>query len=233
MISTEFEKKFVIVAMYQFVQLNDFMELKPQLFEICEKNKIVGTILLAPEGLNGTIAGSRPGINNILTYLLNEPRFKGMRYKKSFSNTAPFRRLKVRIKKEIVTMGIPGTNPTELSGKRVNAKQWNKLINDPAVIMLDTRNIYEHEVGTFQNAISPKTNTFRDFPKYVENNLDPEKNQKIALFCTGGIRCEKASNYMLKKGFKEVYHLDGGILKYLETIDNKDNLWQGECFVFD
>lgn len=233
MISTQLEKKFVIVSMYHFVQLDDFMDMKPQLLKICGKNNIVGTILLAQEGLNGTIAGPRTGIDNLLAYLFSEPRFKTMQYKESFSNSAPFRRLKVRLKQEIVTMGVPDTDPRQLSGKRVNAKRWNQLINDSDVIKLDIRNIYEHAVGTFQNAISPETNKFRDFPKFVETTLDPHKNQKIAMFCTGGIRCEKASNYMLRKGFKEVYHLDGGILKYLETIDSKDNLWLGECFVFD
>ncbi len=227
------KNKVVVVAMYQFVQLDDFIELKPLLMKVCGENEIVGTILLAHEGLNGTIAGPRNGIDNLLNFLLSEPRFKNMRYKESIAATSPFRRLKVRLKREIVTMGVPGTNPEELSGKRVDAKHWNELVKDPDVLMLDTRNIYEHEVGTFKNAISPETEKFRDFPKFVDNCLRPQKHQKIAMFCTGGIRCEKASNYMIKRGFKEVYHLDGGILKYLETIEKKDSLWQGECFVFD
>jgi UPF0176 protein len=231
--SKQLKNKIVIVAMYQFVQLDDFMQMKPLLLKICGENNIKGTILLAHEGLNGTIAGSQTGIDNLLAYLHAEPRFKTMNYKKSYTNTSPFRRLKVRIKQEIVTMGMPETDPGELSGKRVDAYQWNKLIKDPDIITLDTRNVYEHEVGTFENAISPGTYKFRDFPKFVDINLDPQKHQKIAMFCTGGIRCEKASNYLLKNGFKEVYHLDGGILKYLETVKKKDSLWLGECFVFD
>jgi UPF0176 protein len=231
--STQLGNRIVIVSMYQFVRLDDFMEMKPLLIKICGENSINGTILLAHEGLNGTIAGLRVGIDNLLAYLYSDPRFKTMQYKKSFTDTSPFRRLKVRIKREIVTMGVPEVDPTNLSGKRVDAKQWNTLINDPDVITLDTRNMYEHEVGTFKNAISPRTNKFRDFPLFVDTNLDPRKHKRIAMFCTGGIRCEKASNYMLKKGFEEVYHLDGGVLKYLETVNKKDNLWLGECFVFD
>jgi UPF0176 protein len=231
--NTQLENKIVVVAMYQFVQLEDIMDMKPLLIKICDENNIKGTILLAHEGLNGTIAGTRVGIGNLIAYLHTEPRFKTMSYKESFTNTPPFRRLKVRIKQEIVTMGMPEIDPRKVSGKRVDAKQWNKLIKDPDVITLDTRNTYEHEVGTFENAISPGTDKFRDFPKFVDTNLDPQIHQKIAMFCTGGIRCEKASNYMLKKGFKEVYHLDGGILKYLETVKKKESLWLGECFVFD
>ena len=223
----------VIITMYHFVQLDDFQELKPLFSKICSKNRLVGTILLANEGLNGTVAGPRAGIENLLTFLFSDPRFKALQYKESFAATLPFRRLKIRIKKEIVTMGVPGTDPRKASGKRIDAKEWNKLIKDPDVLMLDTRNEYEHEIGTFENAISPETKRFRDFPKFVDECLSPHKHKKIAMFCTGGIRCEKASNYMINQGFKEVYHLDGGILKYLETIDEKDNLWQGECFVFD
>lgn len=231
--STQLENKIVIATMYQFVQLDDFKEIKPLLIKMCSENNIKGTILLAQEGLNGTISGSRPGIDNLLAYLYSEPRFKTMQYKETFTDDSPFRRLKIRIKQEIVTMGIPETDPERLSGKRVDAEQWNKLIKDPHVIILDTRNIYEHEVGTFENAISPGTNRFRDFPKFVDAKLDAQKQQRIAMFCTGGIRCEKASNYLLKRGFKEVYHLDGGILRYLETVKKKDSLWHGECFVFD
>ena len=231
--NTKLKNKIVIATMYQFVQLDDFMKMKPLLVKVCRENNIKGTILLAQEGLNATIAGPRLGIDNLLAYLYTGPRFKTMQYKESFTDASPFRRLKIRIKQEIVTMGIPETDPRKLSGKRVDAKQWNTLIKDPDVITLDTRNIYEHEVGTFENAISPGTDRFRDFPNFVDTNLDPQKQQRIAIFCTGGIRCEKASNYLLKKGFKEVYHLDGGILRYLETVKRKESLWHGECFVFD
>ena len=227
------KNKVVIVAMYQFVQLDDFMELKSLLTEVCRKNEIVGTLLIANEGLNGTIAGSSRGIDKLLAFLFADPRFKNMNYKKSYAGAYPFRRLKIRQKREIVTMGVADTDPRKVSGKRVNAKEWNQLVLDPDVLTIDTRNIYEYEVGTFKNALSPETEKFRDFPKFVDDCLSPQKHKKIAMFCTGGIRCEKASNYMVKKGFKEVYHLDGGILKYLETIDERESLWHGECFVFD
>jgi len=227
------KNKVAIVAIYQFVQIDDLIQLKSLLTEVCLKNEILGTLLIANEGLNGTVAGSISSIDNLLAFLFADPRFKTMNYKKSFAETRPFRRLKVRLKREIVSMGVPNTDPRKIAGKRVNAKQWNKLLMDPNVLTLDTRNIYECEVGTFKNALSPETEKFRDFPKFVDDFLSPEKHKKIAMFCTGGIRCEKASNYMINKGFKEVYHLDGGILKYLETIDEKESLWQGECFVFD
>jgi len=231
--NTQLENKIVIATMYQFVQLDDLTDMKPLLVKMCRENNIKGTILLAQEGLNATIAGPRLAIDKLLAYLYSLPRFKTMKYKESFTDAPPFRRLKIKIKQEIVTMGIPETDPKKLSGKRVDAKQWNKLIKNPDITTIDTRNKYEHEVGTFENAISPETDRFRDFPNFVNTKLDPQKQQRIAMFCTGGIRCEKASNYLLKSGFKEVYHLDGGILKYLETVKKKDSLWHGECFVFD
>jgi UPF0176 protein len=231
--SSQLESQIVVVAMYQFVQLDDFMDLKPPLLETCVKNGLMGTILLAREGLNGTIAGTQVGVDNFLSYIITEPRFKTMGYKLSYAETPPFQRMKVKLKREIVTMGVPDTDPGNLSGRRVNGREWNELLKDPNVLIIDTRNIYEYEVGTFENAISSETETFREFPKFVDTRLDPQKNKKIAMFCTGGIRCEKASNYMIKKGFKEVYHLDGGILQYLKTVDKKESLWQGECFVFD
>ena len=219
--------------MYQFVHLDDCIELKSLLTKVCHKNEILGTLLIANEGLNGTIAGPSQGVDNLIAFLFEDPRFKTMNYKRSYAETYPFSRLKVRLKREIVTMGVKDTDPRNVSGIRVNAKQWNKLVLNPDVLTIDTRNIYEYEVGTFKNALSPETEKFRDFPRFVDDHLDPKKHKKIAMFCTGGIRCEKASNYMIKKGFKKVYHLDGGILKYLETINEKESLWQGECFVFD
>lgn len=227
------KNRIVVVTMYHFVRLDDFINLKPPLLKLCVENGLMGTILLANEGLNGTVAGPRTGVDILLAWLLSASRFKTMRYKESYADTPPFRRMKVRLKREIVTMGVPDTNPGILCGMRVDAKQWNKLLEDSNVITIDTRNAYEHEVGTFKNSISLDTKTFRDFPKFVDKRLDPQKHQRVAMFCTGGIRCEKASNYMIKRGFKEVYHLDGGILKYLETVDRKESLWQGECFVFD
>jgi UPF0176 protein len=227
------ENQLVVVAMYHFVGLDDFEEMKPPLQDLCVANGLMGTILLAREGLNGTIAGPREGIDTLLDYLRADSRFKSLRYKESYTDKPPFRRMKVRLKREIVTMGVPDTDPGRLCGERVDAKRWNELIQDPDVLTIDTRNEYEVDIGTFENAISPGTETFREFPKFVDTELDPQKHRKVAMFCTGGIRCEKATNYLMKQGFEEVYHLDGGILKYLETVDKEESLWRGECFVFD
>jgi UPF0176 protein len=231
--STESEKQFVVVAMYHFVRLDDFEEMKPPLQALCVANGLMGTILLAREGLNGTLSGPREGIDTLLSHLRADVRFKTLRYKESYTDKAPFRRMKVRLKREIVTMGVPDTDPGEICGERVDAKRWNELLQDPEVLTIDTRNEYECDIGTFENAISPGTETFREFPKFVDTELDPKKHRKVAMFCTGGIRCEKATNYLMKQGFEEVYHLDGGILKYLETVDKEESLWHGECFVFD
>ncbi|MGB0576157.1 MAG: rhodanese-related sulfurtransferase [Alphaproteobacteria bacterium] len=227
------ENQLIVVAMYHFVGLDDFEEMKPPLQDLCIANGLMGTILLAREGLNGTIAGPREGIDTLLDYLRADTRFKTLRYKESYTDKPPFRRMKVRLKREIVTMGVPDTDPGALCGERVDAKRWNELIQEPDVLTIDTRNEYEVDIGTFENAISPGTETFREFPKFVDNELDPQKHRKVAMFCTGGIRCEKATNYLMKQGFEEVYHLDGGILKYLETVDKEESLWRGECFVFD
>lgn len=224
---------YVVVAMYHFVGLDDFEQMKPPLLALCVANGLVGTILLAREGLNGTVAGPRTGIDNLLSHLRADSRFTTLRYKESFTDTPPFRRMKVRLKQEIVTMGVPDTDPGALCGERVDAKRWNELVQDPDVLTIDTRNAYECDIGTFENAISPDTSSFREFPDFVDTRLDPQKHRKIAMFCTGGIRCEKATNYLMRQGFKEVFHLDGGILKYLETVDENESLWHGECFVFD
>jgi UPF0176 protein len=231
--STQPDTGFVVVAMYHFVGLDDFEQMKPPLLDLCVANGLVGTILLAREGLNGTIAGSRAGVDFLLAHLKADPRFETLRYKESFADTAPFRRMKVRLKREIVTMGVPDTDPGTLCGERVDARRWNELVQDPDVLTIDTRNAYECDIGTFQNAVSPDTRSFREFPDFVDSQLDPEKHRKVAMFCTGGIRCEKATNYLMRQGFKDVYHLDGGILKYLETVDKEESLWRGECFVFD
>ena len=227
------KNQFVVIGMYHFVHLKDYKDMKPPLLKLCSENGLRGTILLAKEGLNGTISGGRAGVEVLLSYLKSDPRFQTLQHKESFSKTLPFRRMRVRLKREIVTMGVPDTDPTSLCGKRVDAEKWNELLEDPSVITIDTRNTYEHDVGTFKNAISPGTERFRDFPKFVNAELDPQEHQRVAMFCTGGIRCEKATNYLIKKGFKDVYHLDGGILKYLETVDKNKSLWRGECFVFD
>jgi len=228
---------YLTTAMYHFVNLPHFKTLREPLLNFCLARKIKGTLLLADEGINGTLAGSEKSILELLNYLKTDPlfegNFKGLGHKESWSNKHPFYRMKIKLKKEIVTLGIPGVSPTKVVGKYVKPQDWNKIISDPEVVLIDTRNDYEYAIGTFKNAINPKTNTFREFPEYVKSHLNPKKHKKIAMFCTGGIRCEKASSYMMSKGFTEVYHLAGGILKYLEEVDLKESLWQGECFVFD
>lgn len=198
-----------------------------------EKFDIRGTLLLACEGINGTIAGTEQGINHLLAWLKSDPRLNEIDYKLSFTDTMPFNRTKVKLKKEIVTMGIEGIDPKQVVGTYVDPLDWNALISDPEVILIDTRNDYEFTVGTFKNAINPNTESFREFPDYIEKNFNPEQHKKVAMFCTGGIRCEKSTAYLKEQGFEEVYHLKGGILKYLEVVPEEQTLWQGECFVFD
>ena len=223
----------VVAAVYKFVKLADSASLREPLLAQCDALGITGTLLLAEEGINGTIAGTRSGIDNILAYLRSDPRLGDLEHKESFAEHPPFYRMKVKLKKEIVTMGVPGIDPTERVGRYVKPEDWNALIRDPDVLLVDTRNDYEVDVGTFKGAVDPRITTFREFPDYVKRNFDPEKQPRVAMFCTGGIRCEKASAYMLQHGFPEVYHLQGGILKYLENIPAERSLWQGECFVFD
>ncbi len=228
--------QYLTAALYKFVHLPHFQSLQAPILAVCIKNNIKGTLLLAKEGINGTIAGQPDNIHKVLDYLRTDALFKDcfadLTHKESFADKHPFYRMKVRLKKEIVTLGVPGVSPTNKVGTYVKPEDWNDLINDPDVILIDTRNGYEVDIGTFKNAIDPKTTTFREFPEFVEK-LDPAKNKKIAMFCTGGIRCEKASSYMLSEGFEEVYHLQGGILKYLENVPKDESLWEGECFVFD
>jgi UPF0176 protein len=223
----------VVAAVYKFVKLPDCAALRAPLQAQCDALGITGTLLLAEEGINGTIAGTRSGLDNILSYLRSDPRLADLQHKESAAELPPFYRMKVKLKKEIVTMGVPGIDPTERVGRYVKPEDWNALISDPDVVLVDTRNDYEVEVGTFRGAVDPRITTFREFPDYVKNNLDPQKKPRIAMFCTGGIRCEKASAYMLQQGFPEVYHLQGGILKYLENVPEEQSLWEGECFVFD
>lgn len=223
----------VVAALYKFVSLPDFHELREPLLDHCLAQNIRGTLLLAEEGINGTVAGSREAIDSLLAYLKADPRLADLSHKESFDSSQPFYRMKVKLKKEIVTMGIDGIDPNEVVGTYVKPKDWNALISDPDVVLIDTRNDYEVEIGTFKGAVDPKTESFRQFPEYVRQNYNPAKHKKVAMFCTGGIRCEKASAFMKREGFEEVYHLEGGILKYLEEVDQPDSLWQGECFVFD
>lgn len=224
---------FVVAALYKFAPLQNLETLQDDIQNACVKNNICGTLLLAHEGINGTIAGSREGIDNILHHLRRLPGLQDLEHKESHADAQPFYRMKVRIKKEIVTIGIPEVDPNEVVGTYLNPEEWNNVISDPDVVVIDTRNDYEIKIGTFKNAINPKTETFREFPQYVQDHYDPQKNKKVAMFCTGGIRCEKASAYMKKLGFEEVYHLKGGILKYLEDMPKEKSLWEGECFVFD
>jgi UPF0176 protein len=223
----------VVATFYQFVRLPDFAEKRQPLLDYCQQVALKGTILLAEEGVNGTIAGSRAAVDAVLAYLRSDDRLADLEHKESIANALPFDRLKVRLKNEIVTLGMPEVNPSEQVGTYVSPQAWNDLISDPEVVVVDTRNHYEVAIGSFQRALNPQTNSFRQFPAYVRDRLDPQQHKKIALFCTGGIRCEKASALLLQQGFEQVYHLKGGILKYLEEVPPEDSLWQGECFVFD
>ncbi len=223
----------VVAALYRFVTLEDFHEIREPLLDECVAAAIKGTLLLAREGINGTIAGTRERIDRVLAYLRNDPRLAALEHKESFDDHIPFYRMKVKLKKEIVTMGVPGVDPNEVVGRYVEPADWNALIRDPEVVLIDTRNDYEVGIGTFRGAVDPHTTTFREFPAYVRANYEPGTHKKVALFCTGGIRCEKASAFMLKEGFDEVYHLRGGILKYLEEVPGEESAWEGECFVFD
>lgn len=225
--------KIIVAALYQFADLPDYRAMQPRLLEFCIAQNLKGTLLLAAEGINGTVAGSRQAVHALMAYLRQDKRFSGIEHKESFARETPFYRMKVRLKKEIVTLGIAGINPNKKVGTYVAPADWNALIADPDVLLLDTRNAYECDIGTFKGAVDPHTTTFREFPDFVKNNLDPAKHKKVAMFCTGGIRCEKASAYMLEQGFENVYHLQGGILKYLEEIPANESQWQGECFVFD
>lgn len=223
----------IVAALYKFAKLPDYRQLQPKLLDFCIRQKLKGTLLLAEEGINGTVAGSREAIDALIAFLKADPRLADIDHKESFAEKMPFYRMKVRLKKEIVTLGVPGISPTRKVGTYVPAQDWNALISDPDVVLIDTRNSYEYDIGTFRGALDPHTTTFREFPDYVSKHLDPGKHKKVAMFCTGGIRCEKASSLMMEMGFEQVYHLQGGILKYLEHVPPEQSLWKGECFVFD
>lgn len=225
--------KFVVAALYRFVQLDDYEDLQKPIHDQMVENGVCGSLLLASEGINGTVSGSREAIDQLLNYLRDDPRLSSLEVKESFALEAPFKRTRVRLKKEIVTMGVDGINPNDSVGTYVDPKDWNKLISDPEVTVIDTRNDYEVAIGTFEGAMNPETESFRQFPAFVDNELDPQKHRKVAMFCTGGIRCEKSTAFLRSKGFDEVYHLKGGILKYLEEVPEEDSKWKGDCFVFD
>jgi len=224
---------FTVCALYQFVRLDDFEAFRTPLRELMVELEVKGTILLALEGLNGTISGSKASIDGVIQFLQDDGRFDNLEIKFSHSEATPFKRLKVKLKKEIVTLGVEHVNPLSSVGTYIAPQDWNALISDPDVVLIDTRNNYEYEIGSFKGAINPNTETFREFPTYTKDNLEQYRGKKVAMFCTGGIRCEKSTAYLKSQGFDTVYHLHGGILKYLEEVDEDQSLWEGECFVFD
>lgn len=223
----------VIAALYRFVHLPDYRTLRQPLLGAMREDDIRGTLLLAREGINGTVAGTRQAIDRLLEFLRADPRLADVDVKESTCKTPPFKRTRVRLKKEIVTMGVRDIDPNRSAGTYVDPEQWNDLIDDPEVTLIDTRNDYEVAIGTFPGAVNPATESFRELPAFVDQHLDPEQHPKVAMFCTGGIRCEKSTAYLKQLGFREVYHLRGGILKYLERVPQSQSKWQGECFVFD
>lgn len=227
------DRDFLVAAFYKFVPLPDYRELRDYLQRKSEDLGLLGSILLAEEGINGTVSGEDPAVHSLFKNLRADPRLADLHYKESRAKEQPFYRMKVRLKKEIVSLGVKGVDPNSVVGEYVSPQDWNSLISREDVRVIDTRNHYEYHLGTFKGAEDPNTASFRDFPEWVANHLDPARDQEVAMFCTGGIRCEKATSYLLDKGFKRVYHLDGGILHYLETVNKEESLWEGDCFVFD
>lgn len=223
----------LVAAFYKFVALPDYAALRDPLTRVCKRHEIKGTILLAGEGINGTIAGSPSDVEAVLQFVKSDPRFHDLEHKASWTETTPFERLKIRLKREIVTLGVPGVSPTKAAGQYVDAREWNRLLDDPNVVVVDVRNDYEVALGTFKRALNPRTKSFREFPAWARNEPKLRDKPKVAMFCTGGIRCEKSTALLKSAGFNEVYHLQGGILKYLETIPTTDNRFEGDCFVFD
>ena len=224
---------FTVAALYHFAPLPDPASRKPQLLALMQAQGVKGSLILATEGVNGTIAGPRPGVDAVLAHLRQWPGFTSLDHKQSPAETMPFQRAKVRIKPEIVTMGVPGVSPIAGAGHYVDPQDWNALITAPDVALIDTRNAYEVAIGSFKGAVDPVTDQFRDFPAWWQSHADAYKGKRIAMFCTGGIRCEKSTHYLLSQGVAEVFHLKGGILKYLEDVPQTQSLWHGECFVFD
>lgn len=222
-----------VVALYHFARVPDPQAVQAPLKALCDEVEIKGILLLASEGINGTIAGSRAGIDAVLAHIRALPGFSNLEWKESTASEMPFKRMKVRLKREIVTMGQPDVDPTCAVGRYVEPQDWNDFVSQPDVAVIDTRNSYEVAIGTFEGAVDPGTRTFGQFPKWWEKNADRFHNKKIAMFCTGGIRCEKSTGYLIGQGVEEVYHLKGGILKYLETVPAEKSLWRGNCFVFD
>ena len=225
---------FTVAALYHFAPFDNPAAVKPHLLEACRANGVKGTLLLAREGINGTIAGQQAGIDAVLAQIRNLPGCEALDVKFSTASDLPFHRMKVRLKKEIVTLGVPGIDPSRDVGRYVEAAEWNALISDPATIVIDTRNEYEVKIGTFKGALDPKTRSFSQFPDWFRaHRAEFGNNPKVAMFCTGGIRCEKSTAFLRAEGIEDVAHLKGGILKYLETVPKEKSLWEGECFVFD
>lgn len=224
---------FLVATFYKFTPLEDYQQLQAPLQALCEAQALKGTILLAPEGINATLAGSRTGIDQTLRTLRRDPRLANLETRESFASASPFDQMKVKLRREIVSFGQPTIDPSQQTGITVPPQQWNQLISDPDVVVIDTRNVFEVAIGSFKGAQNPETASFQDFVGYTQQQLDPAQHQQIAMFCTGGIRCEKASAYLLSQGFETVYQLQGGILNYLAEVPESDSLWQGECFVFD
>lgn len=228
---------FLIAALYKFVELSDYRQLQQPLFEFCEARQVKGTLLLAEEGINGTIAGGKDGVEAVLDYLRTDPRLATLEHKESWAEKMPFYRMKVKLKREIVTMGVPNVHARTMAGTYVKPAEWNALIDDPDVVVVDVRNDYEVSIGSFNLAVNPHTASFSEFPQWVAEQSAPggvlAEGRRVAMFCTGGIRCEKSTAYLRSQGFDDVYHLEGGILKYLETVPAEESRWKGECFVFD
>jgi UPF0176 protein len=224
---------FLVAAIYKFVHLPDFENLREGILNECQREGVNGTLLLAPEGINGTISGSSQGIHHVLEFLKKDPRFSDLETKFSETTSSPFNRMKVRLKKEIVTMGVEGLDPNQTVGTYVDPKDWNQLLEDPDVLVVDTRNDYEVAIGTFKGAKNPDLKSFRDFPDWLRKEMKIRHQPKVAMFCTGGIRCEKSTAFLKNEGVEEVFHLKGGILKYLEQVPEDESQWRGECFVFD
>ena len=223
----------LVTTFYRFTTLEDHASLQGPIEACCTAHGVRGIILLAPEGINATISGNREGVMAVIDHLKEDPRLADLTWKESEAARQPFRKMRVRLKREIVTMGVEGIDPAHLTGTYVKPEDWNALISDPDVIVIDTRNDYEVEIGSFQNAIDPEIESFGQLPEWLDDRIDPERQPRVAMFCTGGIRCEKSTALLKQSGVREVYHLKGGILKYLERIPEEESLWTGKCFVFD
>lgn len=224
---------FVVVTFYQFTSLDNFQEIKEPLLSAMKSHDIKGTIILASEGMNGTFCGQRDNVDALMAFIKQFPGLSAIQFRETYHDSNPFAKAKVKIRPEIVTMGVEQVNPLEKTGVHLDAEDWNALLDDPNAIVIDTRNDYEVQLGTFEGASNPVTMNFRDFPEYVKTHLSDKKDKKIGMFCTGGVRCEKSTAYLLQAGFQEVYQLNGGILTYLASMPKDKSKWKGTCFVFD